>query len=76
METIANSPVVEEIDLDTEAELARVQEEKELAEISAFAASLPPAPANNAIWDLQQQIADEVRPEVVARQRAWAKLPG
>ena len=79
METIPNnivSPVVEELDLDAEAEAARLQEEKELTEIAEFAASLPPAPVNNVLWDLQQQIAGEVRPEIDARRRAWAKLPG
>ena len=70
------SPVVEELDLDAEAEAARLQEEKELTELSEFAASLPPAPVNNVLWDLQQQIAGEVRPEIDARRRAWSKLPG
>lgn len=74
----ATGPATEqtpEIDWDAEEQAEALKEKAEMDEISTFAAELPPAPSNDALWDFQKQIAGEVLPKIVKRQRAWAQLP-
>lgn len=78
MSNIVTESVTEqkpEIDWDAEEQAEALKEQVEMEEISSFAAELPPAPSNDALWDLQKQIAGEVLPKIVKRQRAWAQLP-